>query len=163
MKRISWLLLFVFPAPGLRAQSLTVPALNSVWAMPIDSATSYLKSHDFFLVEKKKESGFSSYYYTSLNKGQDGIAWVRSLTLLQASSGAYTGRMLSYRTYNREEYESMLKYFLNHRFATGKSFVMGDEQHTIYKKDGREYRVKISHEPLPGGKKVRAYELEFGG
>lgn len=157
------ILIFLLGAAQLaRAQGLPIPALISLLDKPADSVETILKKKDFFLVEKNIDSSSAYYYYNTVEKDKNNIAWVRSLSMMDARRGKFTGRLLSYRTYEAAEYKKMLQYLLVENYATEQQFRFGSSRHTIYRKNGLEIRLKVTDEKLADGRPVRAYEVEMG-
>lgn len=139
-----------------------MPQILALVDQPIDSVRPSLKEQGFFLTSKKEDVSTTYLYFTALNKDKEGVAWVRSVSLMQVSRSGLQSRLVRYRTYEASEYRSLLDYLLYNGYQTENSYDFGGARHTLYKGSGREIRLIVKPEKTPDGKNVTAYEIETG-
>lgn len=162
-RNILFIFFFVFLAPMiLRAQSLTIPELKQISQMPAEKIDTLLKRKSFRLLEKEKEDNLNLVYYTSLEKTPEGATWVRSITYIDATSKNAKGRLITYRTYRKKEYQDMMAWLLNNNFHTKSRTEMKETTHTIYTDGNEEILFKVTKQKLPSGTMVLSYEVEVG-
>ena len=72
-------------------------------------------------------------------------------------------RLLTYRTYEKEEYQQMAAWLLANNYKSTKKFDFKEEQHTLYSNGVLTIRVKvITTQVVEKGRKFIAYEWEIG-
>lgn len=131
--------------------------------MPAEKIDTLLKRKTFRLLEKEKEENLNLVYYTSLEKTPEGATWVRSITYIDATSKNAKGRLVTYRTYRKKEYQEMMAWLLKNNFHTAFRNEMENSTHTQYT-DGKETILfKVTKQKLPSGTMVLSYEVEVGG
>jgi hypothetical protein len=160
------LFIFVFIFSGnliLQAQSLTIAELKQISQMPAEKIDTLLKRKNFRLLEKEKEDNLNLVYYTSLEKTPEGATWVRSITYIDAISKNAKGRLVTYRTYRKKEYQEMMAWLLNNNFHTASRTEMEGSTHTKYTDSKEEILFKVTKQKLPSGTMVLSYEVEVGG
>lgn len=162
MKVPALLLLAVFFSAALHAQLLNYDQLNSVLSMKQYEIDTLMKKTNYKLLQKEEDSTSSLHYYSNLEKITDGPAWVRSISVMDASLNGMSSRLIKYRTYSKEEFQQFMAALLSHNFHTANKFVMGNAQHTVYEDGSRSILVKITNTPLTNGKVLPTYEFEIG-
>jgi len=130
--------------------------------MPAEKIDTLLKRKAFRLLEKEKEDNLNLVYYTSLEKTPDGATWVRSITFIDADLKNVKGRLVTYRTYRKKEYQEMMVWLLNNNFHTSSKNEMENSTHTKYSNGKEEILFKVTKQHLPSGTMVWSYEVEVG-
>jgi hypothetical protein len=160
----SVLLLFIALAAFqlVMAQKVTIPEIVNMLEMPATSVDTLMKKKGYRLMEKEADSASTMYYYSNLERNEDAPSWVRSLSYMEAVSGEFKGRMVNYRTYNRNEYQELMSFLLNSGFKTVKSFEIEKARHTIFSNGKQTITVKLKNNSMNNGKWIRSYEFEMG-
>ncbi len=156
------LFLSSFISVAATAQQLSIPQVLQVTQWNTMRADSLLKEQAFVLAQKDRDSVSQLRYYTSLERNPDATSWIRSVTLMDAQAKGYTGRMVTYRTYNKAEYNQWLQWLLENGYQTIKNYTAGTEQYTIYRNGKQEFLIRRGEGELAKNKKARFYELETG-
>lgn len=147
---------------SVHAQQLSIPDLLQVAKLDALHADSLLKRQEFVLTQKDNDSVTQLRYYTSLERNPDATSWIRSVTLMDAQVKGYTGRMVTYRTYNKSEYNQWLQWLLENGFQTIRSYTAGTEQYAIYRSGKQELMIRRGEGELAKNKRARFYEIETG-
>src|SRR6185503_5141991 len=104
MYKIIISLLLIIIGMNVFSQQVAVPQLiNMLDWTPIRIDTT-LKKAGYLLMQKDVDSASSMYQYSWFDKQDDGKAMVRSLVLMDARVRNLQSRLITYRTYNKEEY-----------------------------------------------------------
>ena len=147
-----------FSIQFLFAQKLDINSLETILYSCVNTADALLKKSKFGLAEKKSESGYHNYYYTSYEKPDSTVQLLRTLTIMDVYSGTDTTRFMLYRTYNKKDQEELqlqltvAGYVLTKRSANDFTYKRGD--HTIIN--------RIAEKDAGGTRKVTVYEFELG-
>lgn len=113
-------------------------------------------------MEKEVDSVSALYYYSNLERNDESPSWVRSLSYMVATRGEMQGKMVNYRTYNRDEYQELMSGLLGAGYKTVKSFDIDKAKHTIFSNSKQTVTVKLKNNPVGNGKWIRSYEFELG-
>ena len=149
---------------GMSAQSqqLAVPRLIEMLDWTPKRIDTTLKSAGYILMQKDVDSTSSLFQYSWFDKMEDGKAIVRSLLLMDAKVRDLQSRMVTYRTYYKEEYQQIAAWLLANNYHSTAKFDFKEAQHTLYSNGTLTIRVKVITTQLRDGKKYVAYELELG-
>jgi hypothetical protein len=160
-KIIISLLLIIIGISGF-SQPVGVPQLIDMldWT-PIRIDTT-LKKEGYVLMQKDVDSSSSLFQYSWFDKQDDGKAVVRSLLFMDARVRNLASRLITYRTYNKEEYQQIAAWLLANNYNTTAQYDFKEAKHTLYSNGKQTIRVKVITTALRGGKKYVAYELELG-
>lgn len=145
-----------------RAQALDVPQLIQMLNAEQFEIDTLLKQKGYLLLEKEQDTGAVLHYYTHLERSDDGPSWVRSFTLIEASSDKYAGRMIRYRTYNKDEFVKLNSYLLKNQFTTKHKVQLGSEEHVVYTNGKFDIKIKTIRNKLQDGRYIKSYEYELG-
>lgn len=150
-----------YPAAGY-AQTLSPDELMRLLNLAPDQIDTLLRQKNFLLLHRETDSASRISYYSSVERNTTKPTWVRSLSFSSAAVGNRQGKMVNYRTYDREEYDRMLSWFLQQNYKTEKQFQFGRDQHTIYSNEKESIRIKVGIAELPDHRKTWVYEWEAG-
>ena len=140
------------------AQKLDISSLEKILYSSIASADSLIKKSKFELADKKSESGYYNYYYTSFEKADSATQLLRSLTIIDVYASADTSRFMLYRTYNKKDQEDMQLQLTSAGYQLVKRTVNDFE----YKKEEHKITNRIVEKDVGGIRKVMVYEFELG-
>jgi hypothetical protein len=113
-------------------------------------------------MQKDVDTTSSMYQYSWFDKQEDGKAAVRSLVFMDARVKDLQSRLITYRTYIKEEYQQIASWLLANNYKSTAKYDFKESQHTIYSNGTLTIRVKVISTQLKDGKKYVAYELELG-
>lgn len=162
MVRLLFIFLLVFAGSELPAQSLSMPEVLKVVKMEPALIDTLMKQRRFILLQREQDSVSQLKYYTSLERNPEATSWVRSLSYMDAEVGNYKGRMVTYRTYSKEEYTQWMSWLLENGYKTEKTYMLGTDRHTLYNNGSSSLRIMNGIVYLPGKRKARIYEVEAG-
>src|SRR6476620_392388 len=161
--RISCMLcLMLFAFSRASAQQLSFHQLQAILSMKQDDIDTLMKKTNYRLLQKEEDSLSSLHYYSNLEKITDGPAWVRSISVMDASINGMSSRLIKYRTYSKDEYQQILAALLNNNYHTASKFAMGNSHHVNYENGKNSVLVKVTNNPLANGKVIPTYEFEIG-
>lgn len=120
-----------------------------------------LKKKGYLLMQKDVDSTSSLFQYSHLSRETDAPATVRSLTLMDATVGEIKGRMISYRTYDKDEFRDISSYLLANNYRKTNEFDFDEAKHTLYSNGKQELRLKVIT-TVKDKRTFVAYELELG-
>jgi hypothetical protein len=156
------LILLLFGPQLLRGQSLPLPEVLKVTALPADQLDSFMRKHFFYRQSSDSDSLSTSRYYTNIERSVQDPTWLRSLTVTDAVHNEYQARLVIYRTYNKSEYEAQLSWLLEHQFTNKGVFTFDASTHWLYSDGKVTVRLKVSEATLPENRRVKVYEVEAG-
>ena len=162
MVRVLFIVILSLLYTQASAQSLSLPEILKVVNMEPALIDTLMKQRRFVLFQREEDSVSQLKYYTSLERNPEATSWVRSLSYMDAELGNYKGRMVTYRTYSKEEYTQWMSWLLENGYRTEKSYTAGTDRHTIYTNGKLSLRVMNGVAYMPGKRKARIYELESG-
>ncbi|WP_207514426.1 hypothetical protein [Longitalea luteola] len=160
-KFIISLLLIIITTRAI-SQSIGVPRLIDMLDWNTTRIDTTLKADGYLLMQKDVDSTSSLYQYSWFDKLQDGRAVVRSFMFMDATARGFKSRLITYRTYNKEEYQQIAAWLLANNYHMTEKYDFREAQHTIYSNGRFSIRVKVITTQLKDGKKFIAYELELG-
>ena len=144
------------------SQQLAVPQLVNMLDWNATQIDTTLKKDGYLLMKKDIDSTSSLYQYSWFDKQDDGQAGVRSLNYMDVSVRNLKSRLITYRTYNKEEYQNIASWLLENNYQSTGQFDFKEAKHTLYSNGQQTIRVKVITVILKDGKKYVAYELELG-
>lgn len=157
------LMMICFMTNSALAQRLTVDMLLQGVQEEPERFDSLLRSHHFQMDPVAQDTtGTIIRYYNQVAKTDQGITWIRSVSITEIRVGETISRLLNYRIYDEEEYRSMLMWLLEHRFKTRDHFDFRGSKHVIYTNGTQEVTVKEGKRLLPNKRTVAVYEFEVG-
>ena len=121
-----------------------------------------MKNKRFRLMQKEIDSTSALFYYSEMERNNESPTWVRSLTYMDARLKGMSGRLVTYRTYNKEEYKEILAWLLTNDFKTTNSFDFHVSSHKIYSNGQQSVRAKVITNKLKNGRILKSYEFELG-
>lgn len=149
------------PAKAMTAR-LDIPDLLQMLEWNDRQIDTTLKKRGYLLMQKDVDSTSSLFQYSNVtHKEDDGPTDLRSISYMDATVRDMKGRMISYRTYDKEEFRDISGYLLTHNYQQKNKFDFDDAQHTIYSNGQQEIRLKVITTHV-GKKTFTAYELELG-
>ncbi|WP_205509063.1 hypothetical protein [Longitalea arenae] len=157
---ISFLLIII--SVNALSQAVKVPQLIDMLDWNTKRIDTTLKKDGYLLMQKDLDSTSSLYQYSWFDKQEDGRAVVRSFMFMDATARGYKSRLITYRTYNKEEYQRIAAWLLANNYQTTGKYDFKEAQHTLYSNGTQTIRVKVITTQLKDGKKFVAYELELG-
>lgn len=120
-----------------------------------------LKKKGYLLMQKDVDSTSSLFQYSVLSRQEDGPATVRSFTFMDAAVGALKSRLISYRTYDKNEFRDISSYLLANNYRKTNEFDFDEAKHSLYSNGTQELRLKVIT-TVKDKRKFIAYELELG-
>ncbi|RYF96091.1 MAG: hypothetical protein EOO02_22595, partial [Chitinophagaceae bacterium] len=129
----------------ISAQEVSVQELISMVKLEHFSIDTLMKKKGYRLMQKDIDSVSSQYYYSNLQRVDNGPSWVRALSYVDLNLKDVSSRVLTYRTYNRDEYVKMLTAMLAAGYKTKETFEFKDASHTIFTNAAQDIRVKITN------------------
>jgi hypothetical protein len=152
----------IFTSVTALSQAVAVPRLIEMLDWTPFKIDTTLKKAGYMLMQKDIDSTSSLYQYSWFDKQQDGKAVVRSFLYEDASVRNFKSRLITYRTYNKQEYQQIAAWLLTNNYHATAKFDFKEAQHTLYSNGTFTIRVKVITTTLKDGRKFVAYELELG-
>jgi hypothetical protein len=162
MRKILISLLLIVMTVTAFSQSVPMPRLLEMLDWDPKKVDTTLKKADYLLMKKDVDSTSSLYEYGWFDKEKDGKGVARSLILMDAHVRNMKSRLLTYRTYDKEEYQQMASWLLANNYRSTSTYDFKEAQHTLYSNGVLTIRVKVITTRLKNGKKFIAYEWEVG-
>lgn len=162
MRSILFLVSFMLIQGLAHAQKLSMDDLMEVPDLSQSKIDTLMKKRNYMLRQTEADSSSKMKYYTSLERNEKEPTWVRSMSYIEVETARYKGRMVTYRTFSKQEYNEQLVWLLQHNYRVINKYAFGTEQHTQYSDGKLNILVKVKTFPLKGNKVRRSYELEFG-
>ena len=159
MRKILISLLLIIITVAAYSQAVTAPRLIEMLEWPTKRVDTTLKKADYLLMKKDVDSTSS---YGWFDKEKDGKGVARSVILMDAQVRNMKSRLLTYRTYDKEEYRQMAAWLLANNYKSTAKYDFKEAQHTLYSNGVLTIRVKVITTQLKNGKKFIAYEWEVG-
>lgn len=120
-----------------------------------------LKRKGYLLMQKDVDSTSSLFQYSNVTRKEEAPVNVRSVSYMEATIRDMKGKMLSYRTYDKEEFRDISGYLLANNYQQTNKFDFDDAQHTLYSNGKQEIRLKVITTEV-NKRKFVAYEIEIG-
>jgi hypothetical protein len=155
------LLLIIISVSGF-SQPVAVPQLIDMLSWTPIRIDTTLKKDGYVLMQKDVDSTSSLFQYSWFDKQDDGKAVVRSFIFMDVKVRKLASRLITYRTYNKEEYQEIAAWLLANNYQATAHYDFKEAQHTLYSNGMQTIRVKVITTALKGGNKYVAYELELG-
>lgn len=155
-------ILLIFSAQLASAQQIPVPRLLNMLDWNTRQIDTTLKKEGYLLMKKDADDAGTLYQYSWFDKQDDGKAVVRSLNYMDATVHNMKSRLITYRTYNKAEYQDIASWLLANNYHASNTFDFGEQQHTLYSNGTQTIRVKVITTVLKDKRKYVAYELEIG-
>ena len=155
-------LLLIITTVSAFSQSVTVPRLIEMLDWTPTQVDTTLKKDGYLLMKKDIDSTSSLYEYSWFDKEVNGREVVRALVLMDARVRNMKSRLLTYRTYNKDEFGQIASWLLANNYHSTAKFDFKEAQHTVYSNGKLNITVKVITTLLKNGKKFTAYELELG-
>ena len=162
MKAVIFCIFLMISGLASHAQKLSIPELTGILDMPTHAIDTLMKKKGYRLMQKEIDSTSSLYYYSNLERNDDAPTWVRSLSYMEAIRGELKGKMVNYRTYNRNEYQELMTYLLSNGFKTKSTVDFKESKHSTFSNETRQVTVKITNNKMNNGKWIKSYEFEMG-
>jgi hypothetical protein len=162
MRKILISLLLIIISVTAFSQSVTVSRLIEMLEWTPKQIDTTLKKVDYLLMKKDVDSASALYEYGWFDKEKDGKGVARSVILMDAHVRNMKSRLLTYRTYDKEEYRQIASWLLSNNYRSTAKFDFKEAQHTLYSNGVLTIRVKVITTQLKSAKKFIAYELELG-
>lgn len=159
--RLLSFLIILFPLFA-SAQEVRVAELINMVGMEHFSIDTLLKKKGYRLMQKDIDSVSQQYYYSHLERNDQGPSWVRALSYIDVNTENLASRVLTYRTYNRVEYQQLMSEMLSLGYKTKDVFDFKDSRHTVFENGQQPIRVKVNNNMMADGRRIRSYEFELG-
>ena len=162
MYKIIISLLLIINGVNAFSQQVAVPQLIDMLDWTPTRIDTTLKKEGYLLMQKDVDSTSALYQYSWFDKQADGKAVVRSLVCMDARVRDLQSRLITYRTYNKEEYQQMASWLLANNYSSTAHYDFKEAQHTKYSNGTHNITVKVLTTLLKDGRKYVAYEVELG-
>ncbi|MHA4846631.1 hypothetical protein ACX0G7_20845 [Flavitalea antarctica] len=144
------------------AQEVSMNELVALVNMDRFGIDTLMKKKGYRLMQKDVDSVSEEYYYSHLERNEESPTWVRALSYIDVNLKNIKSRVLTYRTYNRNEYQKMMAAMLSKGYATKDVFDFKDSKHTVFDDGQQPIRVKVTNNKMENGRWIRSYEFELG-
>lgn len=144
------------------SQQLSLPEIISVLDLKHSEIDTLMKRKGYELMQTERDSLSTLRYFTSVEKNTETPTWVRSITIVDATEGMASGRIVSYRTYNSDEYRQIMAYMLAQNYHSKDSYEFNNAKHTVFENKSQSVRLKVTNNRLKNGKFLKGYEFEVG-
>jgi hypothetical protein len=162
MKKIILFCCLIITAFSASSQKCEVEKLNDMLNWNGDRIDTTLKNLGYRLMKKDIDSSSSLYQYSFLGVDNKKPVTLRSLSYMDAQNGKFTSRLITYRTYDENEYQEITSYLLAHDYRSTGQYDFGEAKHTVYSNGKQSIRLKVITTALEKDKKFVTYELELG-
>lgn len=165
MKKIILSFSLIIIAFGLEAQKVEVKNLLSMLEWPAKRIDTTLKKSGYLLMRKDADSTSTLFEYSDVDRDEkqdEKPVNVRSLVYMDVSVKDTKSRLITYRTYDKDEYRDMLSYLLSNNYHATAKYDFKEQKHVVYSNGSQEIRVKEITTRLKNGKTFIAYEMELG-
>jgi hypothetical protein len=162
MKKITILFSLIIIVFSVKSQQIPVRDLISMLGWTPKRIDTTLKKTGYILMRREVDSSGSMLEYSHVNRDEETPVTVRSLVYMDVTVRDLKSRLITYRTYDIDEYRDMLSFMLaNNYHSTGK-YDFKEAKHTVYNNGSREIRVKEITTVSKNKRKYIAYEFELG-
>jgi hypothetical protein len=144
------------------AQAIPVPRLLNMLDWNARQIDTTLKNEGYLLMKKDADDAGTLFQYSWFNRQDDGKAVVRSFNYMDATVRNMKSRLITYRTYNKEEYQDIAAWLLANNYTATNNFDFEESKHTLYSNGKQTIRVKVITVVLKDKRMYTAYELEIG-
>ncbi|MFT3825191.1 MAG: hypothetical protein QM731_14815 [Chitinophagaceae bacterium] len=162
--KVFFLFLSLIFSAGIYAQRLAVPDLLTIVDATSKTIDTTLKKKGYLLMKREVDSTNTFYQYSTFNVDDEkNEPNIRTLNYMDVSVRDIKSRLVTYRTYDKDEYQEIASYLLTHNFHSTGYFDFKESKHTLYSNGQQTIRVKVIDTQLTKSKKkIVAYELELG-
>jgi hypothetical protein len=144
------------------AQQLSVSQLTNMLDLNTKQVDTVLKKEGYRLMKEDIDSNTAMYQYSWFDRQQvDDKFMVRSLTYMDVEIRNMKSRLITYRTYNKEEFQHIAAWLLSHNYKATGQFDFKEAKHTLYSNGQQTIRAKVITTTL-NKRQFTAYELELG-
>jgi hypothetical protein len=161
IRRLLLILIIMLPA-WVIAQEVNMTELISLVRMDHFGIDTLMKKKGYRLMQKDVDSVSEEYYYSHLERNEQSPTWVRALSYIDVNLKNIKSRVLTYRTYNRNEYQKMMSAMLSKGYTTKDVFEFKDSKHTVFDDGKQPVRVKVTNNKMENGRWIKSYEFELG-
>ncbi|HTE25670.1 hypothetical protein [Flavitalea sp.] len=161
LRRLILILIIIIPARVI-AQEVNVNELAAMVNMDHIGIDTLMKKKGYRLMQKDVDSVSEEYYYSHLERNEQSPTWVRALSYVDVNLKDIKSRVLTYRTYNRDEYQKMMSALLGKGYKTKNVFEFKDSKHTVFDNGKQPVRVKVNNNKMENGRWIKSYEFELG-
>lgn len=144
------------------AQKLTIPQLVDMLDWTSKRIDTTLKKKNYILMHKDIDTGNIMYQYSMVDKEVDKETTIRTFTYMDVEVRKIKSRLITYRTYDKDEYADFASFLLTHNYHSTGSFDFGEEKHTLYSNGQQTIRLKLITTKLKDGRVFTSYEIELG-
>ncbi len=144
------------------AQQIKVPDLITMLEWDHLHIDTTLKKKGYLLMQKEVDSASALYQYSNLERQADMPANVRSFMYMDVTTKELQSRLITYRTYSKEEYGDLSAYLLTNQYHATNKFDFGTAKHTLYSNGTQTITMKVISNKMKDGRIFTAYELELG-
>ncbi len=167
MLRCLLFLAFVFTAHFVNAQKISLTELQKLMDYDHFRIDTTLKKKGYLLMQKDVDSASSLYQYSHVDHKEDEKkegkpTTIRSIQYMDVNTEKYSSRLLTYRTYDKDEYSEIAMSLLNNHFKCTEKYSFQGAENLVYNNGAQTIRIKIFTAPLSDGRRFTAYELELG-
>ena len=162
MKKAIILIIVITSMYSAGAQQIAVGQLFDMLDWDSRRMDTTLKKDGYLLMQKDVDSSSALYQYSFLEVKEDAPVTVRSLIYMDVTAGDLKSRLITYRTYSKEEYVDISSYLLHNNFHAAGQFDFGESKHTVYDNGKKSIRVKVNTTQLKDSTTYISYELELG-
>lgn len=148
-------------AEKVKAPRVVVPDLIRMLDWTEKQIDTTLKKKGYLLMQKDVDSTSGLFQYSHLSRETDAPTTVRSLSFMDATVRDIKGRMISYRTYDKDEFRDISSYLLANNYHKTNEFDFDEAKHSIYSNGSQEIRLKVIT-TVKDKRRFVAYELELG-
>jgi hypothetical protein len=160
-RRLFLILIVILPA-WLIAQEVNMTELIAMVKMDHFGIDTLMKKKGYRMMQKDIDSVSEEYYYSHLERNDQSPTWVRALSYIDVNLKEVKSRVLTYRTYNRDEYQKMMSAMLGKGYKTKDVFEFKDSKHTVFDDGKQPVRVKVTNNKMENGRWIFSYEFELG-
>lgn len=162
MNKIIIFLILIINSYKSFSQRIEVPRLVSMLSWTGTQIDTTLQKDGYLLMKKDTDEAGTLYQYAWFDRPQDKKAEVRSFNYMDVTVRNMQSRLITYRTYDKEEYQDISAWLLANNYHTTARFDFKESKHTLYSNERQTIRVKVITTALKDGKTYIAYELELG-
>lgn len=166
MLRILAFIVLVCSVHFSNAQKVTVSELQKMMDYDHFRIDTTLKKKGYLMMQKDIDSASALYQYSHIDhkdNDKDGKPTViRSVQYMDVNTEKYSSRLLTYRTYDKDEYKDISAYLLSNNFRCTEKYNFQGADNLVYNNGAQTIRVKIFTTPMGDGRRFTAYELELG-
>jgi hypothetical protein len=162
MRSILFLVMVFGIGAPLVAQQVKLPELIDMLDWTDKRIDTTLKKKGYLLMQKDVDSTSTLFQYSNLERKKDGPAIIRSIIYMKAAVADMRGRLITYRTYDKNEFGEISSYLLANNYSKTHEFDFDEAKHTLYSNGKQEIRLKVITAESKNKRKFTSYEVELG-